>query len=82
MFVSMKVLTSLEVSAREIFCFDRVVILSLSLLQPKGLTFFLLKRGFSQIRSSVPVPFLSRFNLEQYSSFSSRADPDSVYLLL
>jgi hypothetical protein len=72
MFVPIEVRTSLNVSACEILYFDRSVILSLSPLQPKGFTFFLPKRGFSQIRSRLPVPFFSVFNVESSSSFPSR----------
>jgi hypothetical protein len=81
MFVAMEVLTRLNVSACEILCFDPSVILRLSHLQPKGFTFFLPKRGFSQIRSRLPVPFFSVFNFEQYPSFPSRSHRDNVYIL-
>jgi hypothetical protein len=81
MFVPMEVLTSVNVSACEILCFDPSVILRLVPLQPKGFPLFLPKRGFSQIRSRVPVPFFSVFNFEQYPSFPSRYNRDSVSLL-
>jgi hypothetical protein len=64
MLVSMEVLTSLDVSACEILCFGLSVISRLSPLQPKGLTFFLPKRGFSQIQSRLLVPFFLVFNFE------------------
>jgi hypothetical protein len=53
----------------------------MALLQPHHFIFFLLKKQFDRIRSTVPVQFSSVFNFHQHPAFPSRYDRDHVCLL-
>jgi hypothetical protein len=72
---------SRDVSDCEILCYDPAVIPMMALLQPSRFIFFLLKKQFDYIRSTVPVQFSSVDNFHQHPAFLSRYDRDHVYLL-
>jgi hypothetical protein len=70
------------VSDCEILCYDRAVIPMMALLQPSHFIFFLLKKQFNRIRSTVPVQFSSVLNFHRHPVFPSRYDRDYVRLLV
>jgi hypothetical protein len=53
-----------------------------ALLQPSRFIFFLLKKQFDRIRSTVPVQFSSVVNFHRHPTFPSRYDCDHVCLLV
>jgi hypothetical protein len=57
------------------------VIAMIARLQPSYFIFFLLKKPFDRIRSTVPIQFSSVFNFHQHPAFLSRDDCDQVCLL-
>jgi hypothetical protein len=81
MFVRPQVLISRDVSDSEILCHDRAVIPMMAFLQPSRFIFFLLKKQFDRIRSTVPVQCSSIFIFHQHTAFQSRYDRDHVCLL-
>jgi hypothetical protein len=72
---------SRDISDCEILCHDPAVIPMMALLQPSRFIYFLLKKQFDRIRSTVPIQFSSVFNFHQHADFSSRYDHDRVCLL-
>jgi hypothetical protein len=80
-FARPQILMSRHVSDCEIFCYEPDVILMMALLQLSCFIFFLLKKQFDRIRSTVPVQFSSFFNSPQHPAFPSRYDRDRVYLM-
>jgi hypothetical protein len=72
---------SRDVSDSEILCSDPAVIPMMALLQPSRFIFFLLKKQFDRIRSTVPVEFSSVFNFYQHPAFQFCYDCDQVCLL-
>jgi hypothetical protein len=80
-FVRPQILMSTDVSDCEILCYDPAVIPMVVLLQPSRFIFFLLKKQFDRIRSTVPVQFSSVFNFHQHPAVLSRYDRDHVCLL-
>jgi hypothetical protein len=80
-FVSPQILMSRDVSDCEILCYDPAVISMMALLQPSRFIFFLLKKQFDRIRSTVPVQFSSVFNFPQHPVFPSRYNCDYICLL-
>jgi hypothetical protein len=81
MFVRPQILMSRDVSDCEILCYDPAIIPMVALLQPSRFIFFLLKRQFDRIWSTVPVQFSSVFNFHQRPVYPSRYDRDHVCLL-
>jgi hypothetical protein len=53
----------------------------MALLQPSRFIFFLLKKQFDRIWSTVPVQFSPVFNHHQHPAFPSRYDRDHVCIL-
>jgi hypothetical protein len=80
-FVRPQILMSRGVSDCEILCSDPAVISIMALLQPSRFIFFLLKRQFDRIRSTVPVQFSSVFTFHQYPAFPSCYDGNHLCLL-
>jgi hypothetical protein len=81
MFVRPQILMSRDVSDCEILCCDPAVIPMMALFQPSRFIFFLLKKQFDLIRSTVPVQFSSVFNFHQHPGLPYCYDPDHVYLM-
>jgi hypothetical protein len=81
MFVRPQTLMPRDVSDCEILCYDPAVISMMDLLQRSRFIFFLPKKQFDRIRSTVPVQFSSVFNFHQHPAFSSCYDRDYVCLL-
>jgi hypothetical protein len=59
MFVCPHILMSKDVSDCEVLCYERALIPMMALLQPSRFIFFLLKKQFDRIRSTVPVQLSS-----------------------
>jgi hypothetical protein len=70
-----------DASDCEILCYDRAVIPMMALFQPSPFIFFLLKKQFDRIRSTMPVQFSPVCNFHQHPAFPSRYDRDHVCLL-
>jgi hypothetical protein len=65
----------------EILCYDRAGIPMMAFLQPSRFIFFLLKKQFDRIRSTVPAQFSSVFNFTNTRPSPSRYNRDQVCLL-
>jgi hypothetical protein len=73
---------SRDVADCEILCYNPVVIPMMALLQPSCFIFFLLKKQFDRIRSTLPVQFSLVLNFHRHPAFPSRYDRDHVCLLV
>jgi hypothetical protein len=81
MFIRPQIRVLKNVSDCEILCYDRADIPMTALLQPSRFLFFLLKKQFDRIRSTVPVHFPSVFNFYECPAFPSRYDRNQICLL-
>jgi hypothetical protein len=72
---------SKDVSDCEILGYDPAVIPMMALLQPSRFIFFLLKKQFDRIWSTLRVQFSSVFNFHQHPAFPSRYDRNHLCLL-
>jgi hypothetical protein len=81
MFVPPDISTLWDASKFQILCFGPPLIPAIPRLQPQVFTFFLLKKRFDRIRSTVPVQFFSALNFQQLPAFPSHYDRNQFYLL-